>query len=370
MRINGLVTMTGAPEEKGSIADRGEAIVSRLRARWSPCDGRGRSPPWPCPRAELCWRIRCYSPLVSRLAAEEVAFAPSGAAEASPPAGGLCSRTASTERWQPPNPPTRTRARASSWHLRFPEVHTRVRLSFAHERDHDPAAGRRTGHLRAGDRALSRSVRAAARHRARALPGSQRAALQWRGPLARDAQVEGPARSGLPRRHEQVARRAGADRVGPPQATRLGRAGAVARRERAVAGGSSRVVPECARARVSRPCPAANPEVRVHPGPRARRASAQDARLGSGARAAVTRRSFTSRLDDWMFRSHPVDPQSLALYRVLYAGFLLFSAMPDASWLVGLPDALFDPPPGPFRLFHGFPSAVCLQGMMLVLSLY
>jgi len=83
----------------------------------------------------------------------------------------------------------------------------------------------------------------------------------------------------------------------------------------------------------------------------------------------VTRRSFTSRLDDWMFRSHPVDPQSLALYRVLYAGFLLFAAMPDASWLVGLPDALFDPPPGPFRLFHGFPSAVCLQGMMLVLSL-
>lgn len=74
-----------------------------------------------------------------------------------------------------------------------------------------------------------------------------------------------------------------------------------------------------------------------------------------------------TRIDHWIFDSHSQSPESLSLYRVIFSLFLLIFAMPDPTWVSELPDAIFDPPPGPLRLLDGFPPRAFFQVLELIL---
>jgi hypothetical protein len=74
------------------------------------------------------------------------------------------------------------------------------------------------------------------------------------------------------------------------------------------------------------------------------------------------------RVDRWIFESHPATPESLSLFRIGYAVYVLAIAMPYATWVSGMPDAVWDPPSGPLQLASGFPPAAFLHAATLLLS--
>lgn len=78
--------------------------------------------------------------------------------------------------------------------------------------------------------------------------------------------------------------------------------------------------------------------------------------------------AWRERIDRWIFESHPASPESLAIYRIAYAAYLLLIGMPYATWVSAMPDAVWDPPDGPLRLLPGFPPAAFLHGAALLLS--
>lgn len=57
----------------------------------------------------------------------------------------------------------------------------------------------------------------------------------------------------------------------------------------------------------------------------------------------------------------------LGRYRVLYAAAMLLM-LPSFTWLADYPDALYQPPPGPFRLLDGFPAGWVLAGLGLLVA--
>lgn len=73
------------------------------------------------------------------------------------------------------------------------------------------------------------------------------------------------------------------------------------------------------------------------------------------------------KFDRWVERG-PFTPADLGVYRILYAVSALF-IVPDIAWLGGYPDFMFHAPPGPLRLFSGFPSPTVLIVLELLRSL-
>lgn len=77
--------------------------------------------------------------------------------------------------------------------------------------------------------------------------------------------------------------------------------------------------------------------------------------------------TIAERFDRWV-DSGPFTPADLGIYRILYAISTLF-IVPDIAWLGQYPDFMFHAPPGPLRLFSGFPSPGVLIGLELLRSL-
>ncbi|MEX0685562.1 MAG: HTTM domain-containing protein [Balneolales bacterium] len=81
------------------------------------------------------------------------------------------------------------------------------------------------------------------------------------------------------------------------------------------------------------------------------------------------------KFDRWIFNSFEISPESLGLYRILFALFVLFimspghSAYTQFALLSTLPGEFFDPPPGPMMLFNGFPGEIFFHGLVLVLNI-
>lgn len=77
-----------------------------------------------------------------------------------------------------------------------------------------------------------------------------------------------------------------------------------------------------------------------------------------------------SRLDFWMFESFRTQTADLALYRIIYALWML-KDIPMHMWLVQTPRAFFNPPPGIPGLFMGLPDpwAVTLVNVIYAFAL-
>lgn len=86
--------------------------------------------------------------------------------------------------------------------------------------------------------------------------------------------------------------------------------------------------------------------------------------------------SSTDRLSRWVLNWCDVSAEGLGLMRIFTALLLLFFLIPGDGaahyeWLSGLPPELYAPPPGPMRLFEGFPPLVLFDILhsLLILSL-
>lgn len=80
-----------------------------------------------------------------------------------------------------------------------------------------------------------------------------------------------------------------------------------------------------------------------------------------------------TKFSSWIFDSFRVSPEGLGLYRIFCGLFLLLFLLPSAGiypFISTLPDAFFQPPPGPMALFDGFPSdsILLLLHTLLILS--
>lgn len=75
---------------------------------------------------------------------------------------------------------------------------------------------------------------------------------------------------------------------------------------------------------------------------------------------------MADRFDAWV-HAGPFTRTSLARYRILYAVVVLL-LLPNFTWVSAFPDSMFDPPPGPMRLFSGFPPEPFLWGLQATLA--
>lgn len=64
---------------------------------------------------------------------------------------------------------------------------------------------------------------------------------------------------------------------------------------------------------------------------------------------------FTKRVDWWMFQEYRTCVWDLAVYRIVFAVYLILNRVPVASWLNSAPQAFFKPPLSVAALFTGFP---------------
>lgn len=80
-------------------------------------------------------------------------------------------------------------------------------------------------------------------------------------------------------------------------------------------------------------------------------------------------------IDRWMYESFRTSANGLAAYRILFASFALLIIAPghdvyaSLSGFAGLPASMFAPPPGPMRLFSGFPPPLVADGIHLLLNI-
>lgn len=86
-------------------------------------------------------------------------------------------------------------------------------------------------------------------------------------------------------------------------------------------------------------------------------------------------RTARSWFDRWIFDSFTVSARGLALYRMVFALYLLLIIAPghgsyaNFSYLDSMPDIFFYPPPGPMQLFSGFPSFPFFEALLVLLNL-
>ena len=69
--------------------------------------------------------------------------------------------------------------------------------------------------------------------------------------------------------------------------------------------------------------------------------------------------------DSWV-QQGPFTRRDVAIYRILFALIMLFDA-PHLRTLATYPDSLYNPPPGPFMLLHGFPPEPVLIAIEIVM---
>lgn len=73
------------------------------------------------------------------------------------------------------------------------------------------------------------------------------------------------------------------------------------------------------------------------------------------------------RFDRWV-ATGPFTAVDLGAYRIVYAVLMLLTVR-GFSWVSAYPDSLFDPPPGPFMVFGGFPAEGATIALEIVLSI-
>jgi uncharacterized membrane protein YphA (DoxX/SURF4 family) len=74
-------------------------------------------------------------------------------------------------------------------------------------------------------------------------------------------------------------------------------------------------------------------------------------------------KNFSTKFSSWIFDSFQISARGLALYRILYALFVLCFMLPPPelyTFLGNLPGDFFAPPPGPMMFFGGFPPEAIL----------
>ncbi|MEX0780787.1 MAG: HTTM domain-containing protein [Balneolales bacterium] len=82
-----------------------------------------------------------------------------------------------------------------------------------------------------------------------------------------------------------------------------------------------------------------------------------------------------NKFDQWIFNSFQVTPESLGIYRILFALFTILVISPGHSvytqfdLLSNFPDSFFDPAPGPMMLFSGIPPEAFFNCLLLALNI-
>jgi len=75
-------------------------------------------------------------------------------------------------------------------------------------------------------------------------------------------------------------------------------------------------------------------------------------------------------IDLWIFASYDVRLIDLAVYRILYASYVLLTCLPVAMWLPHAPRAFFSPPLSLAALFSTFPPAWLLVTLNVLLAFF
>jgi hypothetical protein len=65
--------------------------------------------------------------------------------------------------------------------------------------------------------------------------------------------------------------------------------------------------------------------------------------------------TLLTQIDRWLFEEYRADPDSLALYRIIYASYVLLVGLPWGLWVRDLPQASFNPPVSIAALFTDYP---------------
>ncbi len=76
------------------------------------------------------------------------------------------------------------------------------------------------------------------------------------------------------------------------------------------------------------------------------------------------------RFEERVIGGYVADATDIAIFRIIYASYLLFQIVPIASWLPQTPQAFFHPPIGFAAFFTAPPSAFVIVGLNLLLSLF
>jgi Vitamin K-dependent gamma-carboxylase len=75
-------------------------------------------------------------------------------------------------------------------------------------------------------------------------------------------------------------------------------------------------------------------------------------------------------IDFWIFESYDIRLINLAVYRVLYASYVLLTYVPLATWLPDAPRAFFSPPLSLAALFPTFPPTSLLIALNVLLAFF
>ncbi len=76
--------------------------------------------------------------------------------------------------------------------------------------------------------------------------------------------------------------------------------------------------------------------------------------------------SLIQRVDHWLFEEYRTSLENLAIFRVLFASYVLVDSLPVALWVRDLPQAAFAPPASLAALFHDYPPHWVMVGMNAV----
>lgn len=82
----------------------------------------------------------------------------------------------------------------------------------------------------------------------------------------------------------------------------------------------------------------------------------------------------SSSFNRWIFQSYSGTPGGLGIFRIVFAGFLLFFLIPGNGtahfeFLSSMPADYFNPPPGPLRLLDGYPPLLYFRILRLTIIL-
>lgn len=71
-------------------------------------------------------------------------------------------------------------------------------------------------------------------------------------------------------------------------------------------------------------------------------------------------------IDRWLFEEYRTDPESLGIYRIIYASYLLLVGLPWGLWVRNLPQASFNPPVSIAALFTDYPPFWVMAALNVV----
>ena len=80
--------------------------------------------------------------------------------------------------------------------------------------------------------------------------------------------------------------------------------------------------------------------------------------------------NFLRRSERSLIESYALSARDLAIYRILYAAFVLLAVVPVAVWIPSAPRAFFNPPIGPAALFTNVPPSGVILGLNLLLTMF